>query len=367
MEEHDLMQKNINAMTSADVILASYLGSGSSLLGGILIELGIDYVEGYQEEIISSHDQTVVSIPYWREHWPQLLNKYKNNKVSTHALKAVKSHYYPSAFSESGVQKAVLLVRDARDAVISYYNWRCGFSDETGTLNDFLSREGFTGRRPFDDWTDFNEEWLSWGKENKIHVIRYEDIKLDPLNTIKALLSFLDHECDAQSIIKAIENSSFSKISKEEKSATGKKIFRKGLIGEWRETLSKNDLSLISQKTFSMLAFLQYTDETVLDHALCLIGADHRRQDIISSLKNQGQYPIVLFGGERYEGKNIYWLDRFESKHLECYISGPVVLFDRNPDLLKCVSFFCRHKGLPCIEADTLNKDEIIRLMGVKI
>ncbi len=150
--EQDLLKTNIANLQADDVALVSYPGSGSSLLGGILLELGIDYIEGYQEKILPSKRKTIVKNAFWRPHWQQLADKYNRKLISDDALRVIKAHCYPDAFSGSALRKTIFLVRDARDAVLSYYNWRLGFSDETGTLHDFLNRKGVFDRAPFDDW-----------------------------------------------------------------------------------------------------------------------------------------------------------------------------------------------------------------------
>lgn len=351
-------------MRCDDIAVVSYLGSGSSLLGGILIELGIDYIEGYQEKIIPSQHKSFVHIPYWREHWPQLLNKYNDKKIPENALRIVKSHYYPHAFEKSSVDKVVLLVRDVRDAVLSYYHWRCGFSDEAGTLHDFLRREGFTGRRPFDDWADFNTEWLKWGKSKQIHVIRYEDIKLNPIKTVRSLLSFLKQDRDINAIRRAIENSSFLKVSKEEVSAD-RKIFRKGLIGEWRLSLDEEAKKLITQKAYDTLDLLEYTSSRVckIGPGVCLVGSGEDRTDIVSRLDAAGVKHIIIFGTEMPDTATLArctLMDTFASKHLEKCICGPVIIFDSNPEISKCLSFYCSLKNLPCIESKNLTEADIM-------
>lgn len=267
MAEKDLDLKiateNIQNLEADDIILASYLGSGSSLIGGILIELGLDYIEGYQEKISKNKQKTDVVLPLWRKHWKQLDTKYDIAKPKE--LRLFKTHFYPVSYAKAKPNTAVLLIRDARDAVISYYNWRKGFSDEYGTLSEFLTTDGYYGKKPFDDWTSYIEEWCKWGNKagHRLYMIKYEDLKFNPKETIKSLLKFLKIKRNAAEIEQAIENSRFSKIKKEEiqalKNSDQPRIFRKGLVGEWRNTLSAQDLSGIKAKTSSLLQKYQYT------------------------------------------------------------------------------------------------------------
>ena len=76
IDEEVLVQNNILNLTEKDIPIVSYFGSGSSLLGSILIKLGMDYIEGYQERIVPGKQKTEVINPYWREHFPLLKDKY---------------------------------------------------------------------------------------------------------------------------------------------------------------------------------------------------------------------------------------------------------------------------------------------------
>jgi len=259
----ELATENIKCLGADDIILASYLGSGSSLIGGILIELGLDYIEGYQEKITKNKSSTDVVLPMWRKHWRQLDTKYDSAKPKE--LRLFKTHFYPVSYKKAKPTTAVLLIRDARDAVISYYNWRKGFSDETGSLSDFLCTNGFYGKKPFDDWTSYIEEWLNWGNadNHRLYVIKYEDLKFNPQNTVKKLLKFLKIRRSNAEIEQAVANSRFSKIKNEEAkvlhNTNQPRIFRKGLVGEWRNTLSSEDLNQIKPQTVKMLKKYHYT------------------------------------------------------------------------------------------------------------
>ena len=259
----ELAFENIPNLRKEDIILASYPGCGSSLLGGIFIELGIDYIEGYQEKINPNALNTDTVNPMWRFHWPQLAEKYNKKMIG---LRGFKTHFYPNSFKNAAPEKAILLIRDARDAVISYYNWRKNFSDETGSLYDFISRDGYYGKKPFDDWSDYIDSWEKWGKTHKLLIVKYEDLKFNPELAIKNILSFLNVDIDNQKIQSAIANVAFSKIQQDEKKSqqnSDKRIFRKGLVGEWRGVLSKDMFSFINQNTLQKLFRFGYEEKYV--------------------------------------------------------------------------------------------------------
>ena len=76
IDEEALIQANIDNLSKHDIPIVSYFGSGSSLLGSLLIKLGMDYIEGYQEQVVQASKRTKTVNPFWRERWPILNNKY---------------------------------------------------------------------------------------------------------------------------------------------------------------------------------------------------------------------------------------------------------------------------------------------------
>lgn len=350
-----LATENIKKLGSDDIILASYLGSGSSLIGGILIELGLDYIEGYQERISKNKHQTEVVLPLWRKHWIQLDTKYENNK--SRELRLFKTHFYPVSYKKAKPTTAVLLIRDARDAVISYYNWRKGFSDETGTLSEFLQTNGFYGKKPFDDWTAYIEEWLNWGNASghKLHLIKYEDLKFNPQQTIKKLLKFLKIRRSRTEITRAIENSRFSKIKKAEtkvlQNADQPRIFRKGLVGEWHNTLSTADLSLIQPQTVKMLKKYQYTAANQKKFSSVkhwFIGYNASTDTYLQDVLNRSEKAVLIPLGQKYNKTENPNLSVIKGAFLPKYsdlISGNIYIATDNEEIARSIENIATTNG----------------------
>lgn len=351
-----LATENIKNLEKNDIILASYLGSGSSLIGGILIELGLDYIEGYQEKISPKKQQTEVVLPLWRKHWKQLDTKY--NTDSLKELRFFKTHFYPESYVNAKPNTAVLLIRDARDAVISYYNWRKGFSDETGTLSDFLNTYGYYGKKPFNDWASYIEEWLRWGNEpnHKLYLIKYEDLKFNPEKTIKKLLKFFNIKRTKEQISRAVENSRFSKIKNEEikflKNKNQPRIFRKGLVGEWRTTLSSKDLNLIEPQTSKLLKKYHYIETNpkkfqAFNH--WFIGYNASTEKHIRNILEKGEKAALITLEQKCpintQNPNFLLIkSAFQPRFLD-FISGTIYVSSSNEEILKAVENIAQING----------------------
>ncbi len=264
IDEEKLIQENIKNLNPEDIPIVSYFGSGSSLIGSILIKLGMDYIEGYQERIIPGEKQTKIVNPLWRNHWWDLNHKYRNSSQEK-SLRFFKAHHYPVSFEKSPVKKVILLVRDGRDALISYYNWRKNFRNDPHTFDEFLNTDSFFKRKPFHDWALFCEEWFKWGESHDLYTITFEDLKFNGKKTMEALLNFIGVSFDSAQLNQVLIDTSFKKMRYQEDLICDQnnkaRIFRKGLIGEWRDVFTSEQLSQIPELAQKWMQNFGYSKE----------------------------------------------------------------------------------------------------------
>jgi hypothetical protein len=94
-------------------------------------------------------------------------------------------------------------------------------------------------------WSRHVESWT--GQPHRaLHVMRYEDMHLRPLETFSGLVSFLGLPLERDRLRRAIELSSFKSLRKledehgfRERSTSQERFFREGKAGGWRDKLSR--------------------------------------------------------------------------------------------------------------------------------
>lgn len=151
-------------------------------------------------------------------------------------------------------KRSFLLVRDPRDAVVSYYYHAKKKADKNKlasaiSLRDFLHHDAYGIRSIiafYNVWSPLirSYENVSW--------CRYEDLQGDPVKTVRELLAFFGVQpVDAEALAWAIEQSTFGRFQQrelEKRMAAGQSTqqqalrARKGVIGGYREEMDDADI-----------------------------------------------------------------------------------------------------------------------------
>ncbi|VAW65746.1 hypothetical protein MNBD_GAMMA09-3278 [hydrothermal vent metagenome] len=133
------------------------------------------------------------------------------------------------------VAKKILILRNARDVVVSFSEWK---KQNIGSLLIATPRSLKFFIRHLNNWCTLHESWLkNIEKNNNWHIINYEDMKNNFSDTLKKTYEFLELEVNEKFISDVTEkwyginNPVYQKENKER----GYSFFRKGDIGEWQE------------------------------------------------------------------------------------------------------------------------------------
>lgn len=197
---------------------------------------------------------------------------------------------FPSWFYRGA--KIVLLVRDPRDTLVSYYYWqKHNFRSFDGSLHDFVHANG-DHRHPEDHEArcgikpilKYNNTWLAHAAEfSDLLVLHYEDLREDPATHLKRLLAFTGHVVSDELIADAIEFSSFDNMRKMEvdgqltwnalPGGTDVKGFktRRAKVAGFRDELNASDVALINKAISGEMNshFSRYLSEHISSNAPC--------------------------------------------------------------------------------------------------
>ena len=117
-------------------------------------------------------------------------------------------------------------------------------------------------------WSRHVESWTSMNKHLRVMSLRYEDMHLSPLITFKKAIQFLNLDISERALLAAINHARFEKLQHQEsqqcfreKSSVQKTFFRKGIIGEWEQTLNPFQIKKIIEHHIEVMFAHGYLDE----------------------------------------------------------------------------------------------------------
>lgn len=169
------------------------------------------------------------------------------------------------------------IVRNPLDVAPSYANQMDCSLDEAirqmGSVDKTFcgSSQGISlqVRQKLLSWSGHVASWLE-AQGSALHVIRYEDMHETPLETFAGAVRFLGLSCDIPTIERAISLSSFGELSAQEANSgfreglvAGRRFFRRGECGGWRDTLSVEQVKRIVTDHQHMMARFGYLDEAL--------------------------------------------------------------------------------------------------------
>lgn len=220
-------------------------------------ELTPDEVDIYRPEMyhyLSENEETEASILYKKTH-----DAYIHN--------AQNIPLFPKEVSKG----AVYFVRNPLDVCVSYANHSAGKIERTVQFlqNEKAQLDGKkTGqlRQLMFSWKNHIK---SWQHQNQIpvHIVRYEDMKQDPIATFGSIIRFLGLEYEEERLKRAIINSDFKLLQQmeqekgfNEKMQKCESFFWKGKIGNYKEHLSEAQIQELVSYHYDTMKEFGYID-----------------------------------------------------------------------------------------------------------
>lgn len=162
-------------------------------------------------------------------------------------------------------KRAVYLVRDVRDVILSEYAFITALDRFHGTLDEFIAAF-FRGKiNGFGAWPRHVNSWLDSpiaGTPNLL-VLKYEDLRKDPEGQFRRMLDFAGLKRDPEAVRQAIANNSLEKMRVKENDSPRKasvrgRFVRGGFVQGWKDKLSEEQLRRIEANAGETLMRLGY-------------------------------------------------------------------------------------------------------------
>ena len=169
---------------------------------------------------------------------------------------------------------ALYFIRNPLDVAISFANHsRCTIDKAIEQMgkphNAFCKgvyRQHSQLRQKLLTWSMHVQSWAEAADLNVL-VLRYEDMKQNPIPTFTKAAEFLQLKASQQTIEIALENAHIEKLQQQEeqsgfceKPANVSRFFRKGIVGDWQNTLTPVQIQQIISDHADVMQYYGYID-----------------------------------------------------------------------------------------------------------
>lgn len=207
---------------------------------------------------LSSADMTPAEIDAHRP----LLYEYLAKKAETDAFMKVHDAYEYTIYSDpiftpKATAGVIYIIRNPLDVAVSFAHH--GHTTIDKIIEFMGSTEMGLVKNNKKIFQQFKQNLLSWSEHvcswvdaehQRVQVIRYEDMVMDPVATFGQVVRFCNLETDIDRLKKAVAFSSFETLQRQEseqgfkeKQLLAESFFRKGKVGSWREQLSDKQVT----------------------------------------------------------------------------------------------------------------------------
>ncbi len=168
-------------------------------------------------------------------------------------------------------KRVVYLVRDGRDVGISYYFHlikKHKIPKETNFKDYLVKFNNGDLSRQYSSWSNHVNSWLDRKLDN-ILLVKYEEMKIDPISKITEILQFARLPVDEQAVVQAVNYSNFENMKKLEKeqqysspnlanSDLNMSFVRSGKVGQYHDFFDDKSMQIFERIHSSALKRLGY-------------------------------------------------------------------------------------------------------------
>ena len=238
-----------------DAFIASYPRSGNTWLRFVLFDI---LVRGQS----SGFDEVNHIIPDVGLHKPAIpLLPGEGRLIKTH--EPFQKEY----------RKAIYLVRDARDVVISEFAYQKALGWISDDFDSFVQQFVQGEVNPFSAWHEHVPDWLDspLAKTQNFLLIKFEEMRRNTEQTVAEVLDFLGVDVERKVIVDAIANNTVKKMQEKEQrspqlsstapaanSSEESRFIRSGSVAGWRNRLTPAQVESIEEKAGPTLERMGY-------------------------------------------------------------------------------------------------------------
>ncbi|MEJ5227787.1 sulfotransferase domain-containing protein [Thermodesulfovibrio sp.] len=239
----------ITEFSEEDVFIVGYPKSGNTWMQNLVAGL----VYGVDPEL---SPDTIIQELVPDIHYKRYYKRFKTPMF-------FKSHSLPTP----QFRRVIYLLRDGRDVMVSYYHFNKALRGENFDFHRMV-QDG-VGLFPC-EWHEHVEAWLANPYNAEMIVVRYEDLKETPVETLLRICWFIGEDYDKAYLHRLASKANFNKMREKEIRygwddplwPKEKFFVRRGQIGSYKDEFPQELLQIFLSKAGKTLEKLGYIDRT---------------------------------------------------------------------------------------------------------
>ena len=240
-------------------MLTSYLQDGTPVSINELIGVAVTSRELFDRFLgLPSSDMTVREILRYRSLFHELLAAELPRPTFAKVHDACIRTARGALFSRAATAGAIYLVRNPLDIAPSYaHHLQWSIGDTVARMNQRGAAQDAAQSRispylpqPLLTWSHHVSSWLE--ADFRVHVVRYEDMLLDPLAALASVVRFARLGLDVARLERAVAQARFDRLRAQEESTGFRErnprspsFFRAGIAGGWRDVLTHEQVQAL--------------------------------------------------------------------------------------------------------------------------
>lgn len=234
----------------------SYINNMDSILGSPMLVSRAWMNKALAFDSMLLHDDELEQLRPAAHQW-QSTQIEQTSYIKTHDAYIYLQNGTP-LFPAEGCLGALYFIRNPLDVAISLahhakcsIDWSIYMMGNKDFYVPFEAKRDKQIRQKLLTWSMHVQSWTATLPINVL-VLRYEDLFFNPLETFAQGIQFLNLDVSEAALAQAIDDASFDKLQQyekrfgfKEKPAIEGQFFRKGVVGDWRETLSEEQVQRI--------------------------------------------------------------------------------------------------------------------------
>lgn len=164
----------------------------------------------------------------------------------------IKSHLHAKFFKRqlegtNTCPKFIIVIRNPNSVLVSSYHFYKSVFQYKGTWDQFFQLAAKDKRLLYGDYINHVLSWVKYQDHQKVHFLKYEDLKSDPSLHIQGVAEFLHKPLTKETVDMIVHETSFDSMKVRSQDQYAPNFFREGKVSGWHGYFNDGQLKYMNK------------------------------------------------------------------------------------------------------------------------